>query len=673
MTWTFAGRALFLSSLFALVSNVHAADDESARILAPYRALDDARAQAHANDVDGARRALERASKALPRSAGKEERARFERALADVRLLVESAPEARLTYASALEQDRLTRPRARAVRAAAFRALGREQEALREERLLLTADVASNEARALEASLLSGARTLSVDEWRTRLDALVAAGRLARGAREAAFLPFSSSTADGPMVAATVRALVRGRDTERALALLDAIPKDAGARERVTGTPTGRDTVLDLAAWTLGKAFRLDDAVARYDELAKTTTDRIRAGDACFLAAFLRYETDALDDAQARFQRCLDTDQIGEREVPLRWYLALTSLLRDDTAVARRELDVLVTRFPRDREVRKHRFFKALLARDAQADAKERAVADRELRLLDDENPIDWYGMLARRTLALPARKGATVARDALAALAPADENATRARALASSGYLPFARAVVVDRSPADASVPALAAAIGAPHVAWRRSGSVAPRPLVDKLGAIRAGAGWRASYAAPFTPLVESAAQRAHVPASFVWAIMRTESGFDETALSVAGARGLLQLMPHTARGIASHAGLPLVDDDALFDPAVMIPLGAATLGLWRRETGSLLLAAAAYNGAPDNVARWVERYHALDVVLFVERIPFKETRDYVKSVLAAEAVYRALDGGALALELPERISPLVVKLTAFAPQTDD
>jgi soluble lytic murein transglycosylase-like protein len=655
-------RVSFFASLLVLAG---ASDDEGSRILAPFRALDDARALASAGDVDGTRRALTVVERAMA-SAGTNERALLEREVATVRLDIERPPDTRLALAQTLASERLTRPRARAVRIDAWRALGREQDAQREERLLLTTDVSSREARALEEALTSETRTLTVDEWRVRLDALVAAGRLARGAREAAHLPFSMSTHDGPILGATVRALVRGGEPERALALLDAIPKDDAARARVLSTAAGRDAVHDLAAWTLGKAFRIDDAVSRYDVLSSTTTDRIRAGDACFLAAFLRYESDAIDDAHARFQRCLDVGKIGEREVALRWYLAFTALLRHDDVVARRELDVLVTRFSRDREVRKHRFFRALLDKKSSL-ADARARAERELRVLDDENPIDWYGMLARRALQKEPRAGVKVARDALAARPPSDANAARAMTLARAGFLPFARAVVVDRAPADASVPALAAAVGAHHVAWRRSGVVMPRPLVDKQGALRASPGWRASYAAPYAALVDDAATRAQVPSSFVWAIMRTESGFDETALSIAGARGLLQLMPHTARGIAAHSQRTLKDDDALFEPSVIIPLGAETLGLWRRETGSLLLAAAAYNGAPDNVARWVDRHHALDVILFVERIPFKETRDYVKSVLAAEAVYRALDGGPLALELPKSIAPFTAPPTAF------
>jgi soluble lytic murein transglycosylase len=70
-------------------------------------------------------------------------------------------------------------------------------------------------------------------------------------------------------------------------------------------------------------------------------------------------------------------------------------------------------------------------------------------------------------------------------------------------------------------------------------------------------------------------------------------------------------------------------------------------------------LLAAAAYTAGPAPVTTWAARFGHLPVDRFVERIPYKETRAYVKKVLAAEALYRALDGGPLSLELPTTIAP--------------
>lgn len=69
--------------------------------------------------------------------------------------------------------------------------------------------------------------------------------------------------------------------------------------------------------------------------------------------------------------------------------------------------------------------------------------------------------------------------------------------------------------------------------------------------------------------------------------------------------------------------------------------------------------MAAAAYNAGPGPASTWAARFGHLPVDRFVERISFKETRNYVKKVLAAEALYRALDGGPLMLDLPATITP--------------
>ena len=92
----------------------------------------------------------------------------------------------------------------------------------------------------------------------------------------------------------------------------------------------------------------------------------------------------------------------------------------------------------------------------------------------------------------------------------------------------------------------------------------------------------------------------------------------------------------------------------DRLLTPSVAIDLGTALLGKNRAELGAIGLAAAAYNGGADSVVKWMRRFGELPVDLFIERIPFHETRNYVKRVLAVEAMYRALDGTPLVLDLP-------------------
>lgn len=143
------------------------------------------------------------------------------------------------------------------------------------------------------------------------------------------------------------------------------------------------------------------------------------------------------------------------------------------------------------------------------------------------------------------------------------------------------------------------------------------------------------------------------------VYAIARQESAFNHTAISSAGARGLLQLMPATAKQTAKRAGLPYSKDRLTSDPAYNATLGAAYLGeLFGRLGGSYVMTFAAYNAGKSRVDDWVEangdpRNPKIDVVNWIELIPFTETRNYVQRTIENLQVYRArLGSSALMIE---------------------
>ena len=131
------------------------------------------------------------------------------------------------------------------------------------------------------------------------------------------------------------------------------------------------------------------------------------------------------------------------------------------------------------------------------------------------------------------------------------------------------------------------------------------------------------------------------------VLAIVRQESGFDPTAVSRAGARGMMQLMPATARQMALSLDLD-PDRHSLDDPAFNLLLGSAYMDrLVRRYDGSLLLAVAAYNAGPGRVSGWLKRYGdpraaEVDPIDWVETLPFAETRNYIQRVFEGLTVYR-------------------------------
>lgn len=144
--------------------------------------------------------------------------------------------------------------------------------------------------------------------------------------------------------------------------------------------------------------------------------------------------------------------------------------------------------------------------------------------------------------------------------------------------------------------------------------------------------------------------------PPALVHAITRQESNFDANAVSRAGARGLMQLMPATARSVAKRLRVPY-SPGRLSNPAYNMQLGSAYLGqMLDRFNGSYILAIAAYNAGPGAAARWTRNFGdpgapGVDPVDWVEMIPYRETRNYVQRVLENLQVYRVrLDGPMLA-----------------------
>ena len=135
----------------------------------------------------------------------------------------------------------------------------------------------------------------------------------------------------------------------------------------------------------------------------------------------------------------------------------------------------------------------------------------------------------------------------------------------------------------------------------------------------------------------------------ALVLALIRQESRFDRRARSGAGALGLMQLMPRTAQGIARSMGLNYSRKRLTSSTAHNVALGSRYLDdLIDRYDGSYLLALAAYNGGPRNVARWIaangdpRRDPDIDIIDWIEMIPIPETRNYVQRVLEGTQVYR-------------------------------
>lgn len=134
----------------------------------------------------------------------------------------------------------------------------------------------------------------------------------------------------------------------------------------------------------------------------------------------------------------------------------------------------------------------------------------------------------------------------------------------------------------------------------------------------------------------------------TFAMAIARQESAWKPYVTSSANARGLMQLLPSTARLTAKKFKLPYTHENQLFDPYTNIMLGTAHLQeLYDRYGNNRILIASAYNAGPHRVTQWLEKAGGrLTMAQFVASIPFYETRGYVQNVLAYDTYYQILQG---------------------------
>jgi soluble lytic murein transglycosylase len=136
---------------------------------------------------------------------------------------------------------------------------------------------------------------------------------------------------------------------------------------------------------------------------------------------------------------------------------------------------------------------------------------------------------------------------------------------------------------------------------------------------------------------------------------ISRRESEFNASVISSAGARGLMQVMPGTAKQIAPKAGLPYNPGRLTSDPAYNVALGSTYLRQLVDQFGpSVALVASGYNAGPGRPRRWITEFgdprrEDVDVVDWVETIPFTETRTYVMRVVESVVIYRAKLKGAV------------------------
>jgi soluble lytic murein transglycosylase len=424
--------------------------------------------------------------------------------------------------------------------------------------------------------------------------ALARAGRSRSAARVLARIPPSSPLAPAASYQ-RARSLLGARQPKSARAVL---------RELVRRHP--RDTLAG-AALVLLADLAIDE---RRDRDARST----------FRQAYTRFPNSSYA-AQARFRAAVLAFAAGQHRA------------------AANELDSLLALHPGTEDGMAARYWmgRALLA------TGDTVTAHARWRTVAAEYPLSYYGMLASEQLGEPPWAPSSTP-DEFEAIDGLTDAMARVDHLEKLGMDSEAR-VELDAldDVADSSAEQLLAAayLMREHGLIDRAAQIGRR-IIRTYPTADARA-YRLLYPIVHREAIILESRRRSLDPALVAAIIRQESGFNPRATSGAGARGLMQVMPSVGRAVARDLDVPGWRPALLYQPDINLQLGIRHLEAFisRYEAPYAL---AAYNAGETRLRRWLRRPGARDPELFVERIPFTETRDYVRIVLRNRAMYRAL-----------------------------
>jgi len=328
------------------------------------------------------------------------------------------------------------------------------------------------------------------------------------------------------------------------------------------------------------------------------------------------------------------------------WRLGWQAYLRGDLSSAARRFG----RLPESPATRHYRLPAAYWAGRSREELGEHEGARRLYTAVIKEAPRSYYGLLAaRRVGAIRIDAGTSPAvplpADPLAPLA-GDPRLARVAALRALGLADFAAAEVEQLRASSLDNPHRLYGVSAVYVKSEQY-HLALRILRRYFAELAMSGSpglprvfWEMFYPIGWAGDLRAAARRAGLDPNLVAAVVREESSFYPRARSRVGARGLMQLMPETARAMG------IARDDLLDLPEANLRTGTTFLAGLVKEFGDVRLAAAAYNAGPTRVRKWWAGRKSDDVEVFVEQIPFYETRHFVQRVVVAWEEYRRIYG---------------------------
>jgi soluble lytic murein transglycosylase len=440
--------------------------------------------------------------------------------------------------------------------------------------------------------------------------------------------------------------------------------EDAAQKELDRALKGGPDIGAEAAMLRAKRILKRGDRSAAREAMAEVVQrfpSRAPADEAHFYMGWLDLQRRLYAEAVRTFTEFARKRPGSRRVDEALWFKSLAQLRLQEYAAAKATLDELLKRFPRSSLAPQARYWSARAAQLGGAPAE--AVAP-EYEELIAAFPGSFYALTAQARLLEAGRSPPPPFPEPPSTIEEkTPPELERAVALSRSGLFRDA-ALEVDAQLAAVRNPGDALRFGQALQQLGEFGqahALAARHLWANAFGEKQPAAVALFYPRAFRAAVERESRANKVPAAFVWAIMRRESAFRPDAASPADARGLMQIIPPTARAIAKALGDVAPAPDALFAPETNIRYGAWYLArLWERFQHPAL-AAAAYNAGAPAVAEWLNGDRQVPLDLFVELIPYRETRGYVKQVLADFHLYEFLyrDGQApaarLAMTLPE------------------
>lgn len=370
------------------------------------------------------------------------------------------------------------------------------------------------------------------------------------------------------------------------------------------------------------------------------SSDTVAASSALFLLGDLAADDRADDKARAYNRRLALKYPTSVFAPSARFRAAMLALVAGEPALAAREFDDLWQRYPKSDEYAAAIYW----AGRATAAAGDTVAAKTRWALVAGGDPGSYYVGLAFQRLRQPAWFPAPTP-DSFAVIPSMDSAVARAALLARLGMTAESRweydrlAHLQDTS--SERLLALANAFrsqGMPAQAIQ----LARRALV--YGAAPDARTYRLLYPVGLADALLGESEEHDLDASLVAALIRQESRFDPAATSAVGARGLMQVMPDLGARLAQSLGYPVWDPVLLYQPDVSLQLGThhlQELSMMYRNPVHIL---AAYNAGASRVERWSKRKGVEDPEVFAERIPFAETRGYVRAIQRNQDIYRML-----------------------------